>query len=190
MAKKASRARSWGKYNKALIQRGSITLWMYAEVTSKWLNPKTKHSERGRPKLYSDIAIEACLTLKAIFKLPLRMAQGLVESLFAMMKIKLKVPSYTQICRRQKELNLKLNHNVKGKIHVVIDGTGLKIFGEGEWKVRVHGYSKHRMWTKVHIGIDVETQQIIMMELTDNRVGENKKMPDLLNQYKDGFTKI
>lgn len=146
--------------------------------------------ERGRPKLYSDIAIEACLVLRILFNLPLRTVQGLVESLFKMISIKIKIPSYTQLCRRQKKLNLRLKHNVTGKIHVVIDGTGLKIFGEGEWKVRQHGYTKHRMWRKLHIGIDVTTQQIVMMELTDNKVGENKKLKELLEQYKDGYEKI
>src|SRR5205085_5700524 len=107
-----------------------------------------------------------------------------------LMGIKIKVPCYTQICRRQKTLDLKLKHNVKGKIHVVVDGTGLKIFGEGEWNVRQHGYTKYRMWRKLHIGIDVESQEIVMMELTDNKVGENKKLKGLLAQYKEGYENI
>lgn len=146
--------------------------------------------DRGRPKLYSDIAIETCLVLRALFKLPLRSVQGLVESLFRIIGIKIKVPCYTQLSRRQKTLDVKLKHTVKGKIHIVVDGTGLKMFGEGEWKVRQHGYTKHRMWRKLHIGIDVATQQIVMMELTDNKVGENKKLKGLLEQYKDGYEKV
>lgn len=190
MAKIAYRVRNWKQYNKALVKRGSITFWINKEVAKEWYNLESKHSGRGRPKIYSDIAIEACLIIRSLFKLPLRMTQGVVESLFIMMGIKITVPSYTQLCRRQKELALKLKHNVKGKIHVVIDGTGLKIFGEGEWKVRQHGYTKHRMWRKLHIGIDVETQEIVMMELTDNKVGENKKLKELLEQYEGGYTGV
>jgi hypothetical protein len=190
MAKKAYRVRNWNKYNKALVARGSITFWINEKVAKEWYSPEKKHVERGRPKVYSDVAIETCLVLRVLYKFPLRAVQGLIESLFQLIGIKITVPSYTQLCRRQKELNLKIQHTVKGKIHVVVDGTGLKIFGEGEWKVRQHGYSKHRMWRKLHIGIDVKTQQIVMMELTDNKVGENKKLKGLLEQYKDGYEKI
>jgi hypothetical protein len=190
MAKKAYRVRNWNKYNKALVERGNITFWINEEIAKKWYAIKSEHMDRGRPKLYSDIAIEACFTLRVLFKLPLRAAQGLVESLFKMIGIKIKVPSYTQLCRRQKTFDLKLSHSVKGKIHVVIDGSGLKIFGEGEWKVRQHGYTKRRMWRKLHIGIDVVTQQIVMMELTDNNIAENKKLKGLLDQYKEGYEKI
>ncbi len=190
MAKKAYRVRNWKQYNKALVQRGSINFWINEEVAKKWYNLEINPSSRGRPKIYSDIAIEACLIIGRLFKLPLRTMQGVVESLFNMMGIKINIPSYTQICRRQQKLDLKLSHAVKGRIHVVIDGTGLKVFGEGEWKVRQHGYTKRRMWRKLHLGIDVSTQQIIMMELTDNKVGENKKLKGLLEQYKDGYEKI
>ena len=190
MNKKAYRIRNWSKYNKALVQRGSITFWMNHTVAKSWYYSERKCSDRGRPEVYSDIAIESCLIVKSIFNLPLRATQGLVDSLFNLINTKVKAPSYVQICRRQKTLEVKLTHDVKGPIHVVVDGTGLKIFGEGEWKVRQHGYTKHRMWRKLHIGIDVKSQQIVMMELTDNRVGENKKLKELLRQYPDGFIRI
>jgi hypothetical protein len=190
MAKKAYRIRNWSKYNKALVQRGNITFWVNAKVIKNWYHTEGRHSEQGRPKVYSDVAIECCLILRSLFKLSLRQAQGLVESLFKMLGIKVSIPSYTQLCRRQKTLNIKLKHRVKGAVHVVVDGTGLKIFGEGEWKVRQHGYTKRRMWRKLHIGVDVESQEIIMMELTDNKVGENKKLEGLLNQYKGGYSNV
>ena len=189
MTKKVNHVRNWSKYNKALVARGSINLWINPQVVKNWYS-SLKNSERGRPKYYTDIAIECCLFLRGLFKQSLRATQGLVESIFNLMGIKIKSPCYTQICRRQKELKIQLNHNVQGPIHVVVDGTGLKIYGEGEWKVRQHGYSKHRMWRKMHIGIDVNTQQIVMMELTDNRIGENKKLKSLLEQYKEGYTTI
>jgi hypothetical protein len=188
--KKTYRVRNWSQYNKALIERGSITFWINKKVAENWYEPENQKKERGRQKLYSSLAIETCLTLRVLFKLPLRSIEGLVKSLFELIGFKTKAPCYTQICRRQEELEVKLKHGIKGKIHVVVDGTGLKIFGEGEWKVRQHGYTKHRMWRKLHIGIDVETQQIVMMELTDNKVGENKKFSSLLEQYGEGYTKI
>jgi Transposase DDE domain len=190
MTKKVYRVHNWNKYNKALIARGSIILWINEEVAKKWCELESPHKDRGRQKYYSDLAIQTCLNLRSLFKLPLRSVQGLVESLFILIGFKIKTPSYTQICRRQKELDLKLVHNIKGKIHVVIDGSGLKIFGEGEWKVRQHGYIKHRMWRKLHIGIDVKSQQIVMMELTDNKIGENKKFKGLLEQYEEGYSRI
>lgn len=190
MAKKAYRVRNWKQYNKALVERGSVTFWVNEKVANNWYSSKIDNATRGRPKIYSDIAIETCLILRVLFRKPLRAVEGLVKSLFTLMGIKISIPSYTQICRRQKSLNLQLKHNVKGKIHVVVDGTGLKVFGEGEWKVRQHGYIKHRMWRKLHIGIDVTTQELVMMELTDNKIGESKKFKALLEQYKAGYEKI
>lgn len=188
MTKKVSRVRNWPDYNKALIKRGSITLWFSEEVIQSWYaEPEGKP---GRPRVYSEAAIECCAFLRLRFRLPLRGAQGLMMSLLELLKIDLDVPCYTQICRREKTLFSTLKHSVKGASHVVVDATGLKVFGEGEWKVRQHGYTKHRMWRKLHIGIDVETQEITMMELTDNHIGENKLFTPLLNQYADGFTTI
>lgn len=190
MLKQTYRVRNWKEYNKALVERGSITFWINEEVAKKWYEPENQRKERGRQKVYSSLSIETCLTLRILFKLPLRSVEGLVNSLFKLIGFKIKAPCYSQLCRRQKELEVQLKHRVKGKIHVVVDGTGLKIFGEGEWKVRQHGYIKHRMWRKLHIGIDVKSQQIVMMELTDNKIGENKKFAELLSQYKDGYETV
>lgn len=190
MTKKVHCIRNWREYNKALVERGSITLWINEEVAKKWYESRSQNLHPGRQKYYSDLALETCLTLKVLFKLPLRSVEGLVKSLFKLIALKVEVPCYTQICRRQKEIDIKLKHYVTGKIHIAIDGTGLKIFGEGEWKVRQHGHTKRRMWRKLHIGIDVKTEQIVMMELTDNRIGENKKFNALLEQYKEGYHSI
>lgn len=188
MDKKSYRVRNWAQYNKALKQRGSITFWINEETAKQWRAKNSK--QRGRPRIYSDMAIEACVIMRVLFRLPYRQCQGFVADLFAMMKLDIKVPSYTQICRRQKTLELKLKHNVSGSIHVAVDATGLKIFGEGEWKVRQHGYTKHRMWRKLHVGIDVNSRQIVMMELSDNHVGENKKLQGLLDQYANNINKV
>lgn len=190
MSTRDYRVRNWGDYNKALVERGSITFWFNEDIIKGWYEPEHTSNGRGRPRRYSHLAIEICSTLRALYGLPYRSCQGFVSSLFAIMKLPVKTPSYSQICRRQKTLLLKLRHRVKGRIHVVVDATGLKIFGEGEWKVRQHGYSKRRMWRKLHIGIDVASQEIVMMKLTDNHIGENKLLGELLDEYEDGYVRV
>jgi Transposase DDE domain len=182
MPKKVYRVRNWKEYNKNLIQRGSITLWINENAVKKW-HEMEKTTERGRPKIYADTAIETFLVVRALFNLALRQCEGFIKSIFDFLKLEVQVPCYTQVCRRQKELALKVKHAVTGPLHVVVDGTGLKIFGEGEWKVRQFGYTKHRMWRKLHIGIDVKSREIVMEELTDNHTGENKWLKPLLDQY-------
>jgi hypothetical protein len=190
MAKKAYRVRNWKQYNKALVQRGSVTFWINEYSLQNWHEKYKGDKPKGRPKKYSNIAIETCLVMKVLFKLAYRQCQGFVESLCCLLKFKVTAPSYTQLCRRQKQLDIKLQHRIKGPIHVVVDATGLKIFGEGEWKVRQHGYSKHRMWRKLHVGIDVESKEFVMMELTDNHIGESKLLKPLLAQYTDDLLKV
>jgi hypothetical protein len=188
MTKIVYQVRNWGKYNKALVERGSITLWFHEETIQSWYAKPL--GKKGRPQVYSEIAIECCALLRLRYRLPLRSAEGFARSLLELLQMELNVPSYTQICRREKKLSVKLKHHVRGPIHAVIDGSGLKVFGEGEWKVRQHGYSKRRMWRKLHLGIDVKSQEVVMMELTDNRIGENKKLASLLGQYSDGYSRI
>lgn len=190
MAKKAYRVRNWKQYNKALVQRGSITFWINEDSLKNWYEKENGRKTRGRPRKYSNIAIETCIVMKVLFKLAYRQCQGFIGSLCSLLKLKVISPSYTQLCRRQKQLQIKLQHRVKGPIHVVVDATGLKIFGEGEWKVRQHGYSKHRMWRKLHVGIDVESKEFVMVELTDNHIGESKLLKLLLAQYTDGLLKV
>ncbi|MGE3920274.1 MAG: transposase [Gammaproteobacteria bacterium] len=107
-----------------------------------------------------------------------------------LLKMDLVVPSYTQLSRRMKQLPIKLKDQVHGNIHVVLDESGLKVFGKEEWKVRQHGDSKHRIWRKLDIGLEVESQEIVMMQLTDNHIGENELFNRLLDQYKEGYDKI
>jgi Transposase DDE domain len=152
MPKKVYRVRNWPEYSKALKQRGSITLWINAETVKSWESKKEQYLGKGRPEIYSTLAIETCITLKVLLNLAFRQCEGLMGSLFSSWNLAVKVPSYTQLCRRQKGLDMKLKHSLKGPLPVVVDATGLKVFGEGEWKVRQHGYSQHRMWRKLHIG--------------------------------------
>lgn len=181
MPTRGYQVRNWKDYNKSLIGRGRVTFWIDEKAISEWYgNPSGKP---GRPNKYSDIAIITFLSLKQVYRLTLRAAQGFIESLFELMGIKLKVPSYTQICRRQKTVKLPSLPVCSESIHIVIDSSGLKIFGEGEWKVRQHGYDKRRTWRKLHIGLDQKTKLIVTALLTENNCGDDKKMPELLEKY-------
>lgn len=180
--KKSYRIRNWPQYNKALVKRGSLTLWLDEESIKKWHKVRKKKG-RGRPRKYADIAIQCMLTLKVVFDLPLRATQGLVESLIELLHIPIDVADYSTICRRQKHLEVVLQkQNKKESFHGVFDSTGLKVFGEGEWKVRQHGYSKRRTWRKLHLGIDEASGEIVATVLTTNDFGDGEVLPDLLEQ--------
>lgn len=174
--------RNWSEYNKALIQRGSINIWMEEESLKKWYS--SSHTcLAGRPETYSDDAILMLLMLREVFKLTLRSLQGFTKSLFELMGLNLSVPSYTQISRRAQTLHKRIRHLVrtKKKCHIIFDSTGLKVYGEGEWKIKVHGKSKRRTWRKFHIGIDAETQDILCCELTGNDTGDAEVAEKMLD---------
>lgn len=167
------RIQNWSEYNRALIQRGSITVWIDEKAIRNWFS--SYHTCRaGRPATYSDEAILMMLVLREVYRRSLRNLQGFVQSLFHVMGLDLPVPSYSQISRRAKALHKRVTQLTKGKkaCHIIFDSTGLKVHGEGEWKVKVHGKSKRRTWRKLHIGIDEETQDIICCELTANNKGD------------------
>lgn len=171
---------NWSEYNKSLKNRGSITIWIDEEVIKKWIYEGER--KQGGKKIYSDLAIEICLSIRRLYDFALRQTQGFMESLFSLMKIKMNVPCYSQICRRAKELNISLGDlNKRGNIDIVVDSTGLKVYGEGEWKVRKFGWSKHRTWRKLHIFMDDETQLIMEEELTDNSVSDDKVAEEFLD---------
>ncbi len=180
---------NWQLYNKSLINRGNITFWISGDISKKWYSDTT--GKRGAQYLYSEHAIESTLILRHRFQLTLRSAQGFMESLVKLMDLQLKVPNYTTVCRRTKSLSIDLETvGVKSNIHVVIDSTGLKVFGEGEWKVRQHGVGKRRTWRKLHLGIDESTGQIVAQELTTNALKDNEPFDGLLDQVKNEIEQI
>lgn len=177
------RIRNWPEYNRALIQRGSITIWIDEQAVKNWFS--SYHTCRaGRPATYSDEAILMMLILREVYKRSLRNLQGFVQSFFRLMGLNLPVPSYSQISRRAKSLHKRVNRLMQGKkaCHIIFDSTGLKVHGEGEWKVKVHGKSKRRTWRKFHIGIDVETQDILCCELTGNNKGDAEIAEQMLGK--------
>lgn len=163
--------KNWSQYNRSLIQRGSINFWFSEEAISKWSN--THHTcEKGRPQEYSDDAILCALLIRTVYHLPLRALEGLLISLASLLNLPIKIPSYTQICRRAKALKKALKKlSNRCPSDIVFDSTGFKVYGEGEWKVRQHGASKRRTWRKLHLGMDPNSKEIIVAELTSNSTG-------------------
>lgn len=169
MTKKVYRVRNWSDYNKALVNRGSITFWFSPECIEQWLNTE-RSGKRGRPEKYSSVAIECGLTLKALLNLTFRATEGFIRSLSELMKLNLEIPDYSLLCKRQSKLEMKLPKKTLPpgeKMNILVDSTGLKIFGEGEWKVRQHGVIKKRLWRKLHIALNSNTQEIEAFQLTD-----------------------
>ena len=176
------RIRNWKDYNSALTKRGSLTLWIDQAAIDHWLC-SSKPARRGRPLKYADAAILSCLLLREVFRLPLRQTQGLACSIFHLLAIDLPAPHYSLLSRRARHLDVRLSsHPIKRIKHLVFDATGLKVYGEGEWKVRTHGADKRRTWRKLHISIDAASQQIITALITDNDVVDPRMMPRQLKQ--------
>jgi len=178
--KRLYRVKNWSAYEKALVQRGSITFWLSKDIEQTWLYDGEK--QRGSQFDYSDIAIEIMITLKEVFHLTNRGIEGFVQSLFQMMNIDLPVPDHSTLSRRGKTLKVKLPKKASGSLNLVLDSTGLKIYGDGEWKVRKHGYSKRRTWRKLHLGADPENGEIQALLLTENNVSDDATVKELLDQ--------
>ena len=174
------RVRNWSEYEQALVRRGSITFWLSGGIEQTWLYDGEK--QRGSQFDYSDKAIEIMLTLKEVFHLTNRGVEGFVRSLFQMMKIDFPVPDHSTLSRRGKTLKVKIPKRASGSLNLVLDSTGLKIYGEGEWKVRKHGYSKRRTWRKLHLGADPENGEIQAVLLTENSVSDDTTVKELLVQ--------
>ena len=175
------KVKNWSEYNQALKQRGSLTVWLSLDAIKKWNYQGPV--QRGAQYKYSDLAIETILTLKLIFHLQFRQVEGLMHSIVELMKVDLDIPDYTTLSRRQKSLQIQLPVRRREEpLHVVIDSTGVKIFGEGEWKVRQHGYSKRRTWRKLHLAVDEATGEIQAAELTTNNVDDAEEIKPLLSK--------
>jgi len=179
-AKHKYRIRNWNHYNKSLIQRGSITVWFSDEAVKKWRAPKEPR-KKGHPFIYSDDAILTALIIRSVFHLPLRALEGFMLSLTMLMKIILPIPCYTQICKRSKFLGQELEKLSRRNItDLVIDSTGLKVYGEGEWKVRKHGYTKRRTWRKLHLAVCPDSNEVIFNVLTDSTTSDGEVYLDFI----------
>lgn len=178
-AKTPYKTTNWHSYNQALRQRGSLTVWF--DPSMQW--EAAPSGRRGRQQAYSDAAIQACLTIKVLLGLPLRQTTGFVASLLELSGLGWAVPDFSTLSRRQKTLDVTIPYRgSKGAIHLLVDSTGIKVEGEGEWHARKHGGSKRRVWRKIHLGIDEETLEIRAVEVTSSNVGDAPMLPNLLAQ--------
>ena len=165
----------------ALVKRGSLTMWMTEEAIAAWQAPAT--GKRGGQPIYSGIAIETSLALRLVFHQPLRQTEGLLRSIAKVLGIAIAIPDHTTLSRRGGGLTiLRENINRTEPLHLLIDSTGLKIYGEGEWLDQKHGIRSRRRWRKLHLGVDADTQDIVAVELTPDDVGDIAELPDLLDQ--------
>jgi len=175
------RVGNWSAYNQALKQRGSLTVWFSTEAVAAWSYQGPP--QRGAQFQYSDLAIETALTLRLIYHLSLRQTEGFVESVLALMGLSLSAPDYSTLSRRHGSLPIALPiRSAHAPIHVVVDSSGLKVYGEGEWKVRQHGWSQRRTWRKLHLGINEATGEIVAETLTPHKVDDASQIEPLLEQ--------
>lgn len=178
--KRLYRVRNWSEYEKALVERGAITFWLTDDFEKVWLYAGEK--QRGSQFDYSDKAIEIMLTIKEVFHLSNRSAEGFVRSVFAMLNLQLRVPDHTTLSKRGKSFTVSLPRKTQGGMNLVLDSTGLKVYGEGEWKVRKHGYSKHRTWRKLHVGANPDNGEIQVAVLTGNGTSDAAVVKEMLAQ--------
>lgn len=182
--------RNWSEYNAGLKQRGSVTFWLDPSAIEHWLD-NSPSGKRGASLTYSDIAISTFETIKGIYGLAGRQTEGFLGSLFALMGIELPVCDHSTVSRRKGQLSIALPVVPKqGTIHVVIDSTGVKVYGEGEWKTRQHGVDKRRTWRKLHLSVDESTGEILSATVTTNNVHDGEVFEDLLEGIDDEIEQV
>ena len=173
------------------MQRGAITLWIDEEVLANW-HPKLegKRQRGGQPR-YSNQAIECLLMLTAVYRLPYRQTIGFAQSILEMLDADVQAPDYSLLCKRSKTLDVDLpTSKTDEPKHIVVDSTGLKIYGEGEWKVRQHGYSKRRTWRKLHLGVDETTQELQAVVLTEANIDDAEAGKKVLAETADEIEQV
>jgi hypothetical protein len=174
------RVKNWPEYDKALVQRGSFTFWLSDDFEKTWLYVGEK--QRGSQFDYSDQAILLMLTVKEVFHLTNRGVEGFMRSIFQLWHVDLPVPDHSTLSKRGKSLKVTLPKKPAQSLDIVMDSTGLKIYGEGEWKVRMHGVTKRRTWRKLHVGANPDDGEIQAVLLTANSVSDDQAVAELLTQ--------
>jgi transposase len=175
------RVTNWPDYDAALVRRGALTVWFTDEAIAQWRAPAT--GRRGGQLIYSALAIETALTIRLVFHQPLRQTEGLLRSIADVLGVDIAIPDHTTLSRRGVGLTvLPRNIHRAEPLHLVVDSTGLKIYGEGEWLDAKQGSRSRRRWRKLHLGINAETLDVVVAELTPDDVGDVSAVPDLLEQ--------
>ena len=173
---------NWREYDASLRQRGSLTVWFTDDAIEGWrAAPRT--TPGGQP-WYSSLAILTALTLRAVFRLALRQTEGLIGSVIGLLGLDLAVPDHSTLCRRAETLEVPRPQPRRNgePLHLLVDSTGLKLCGAGEWLVEKHGTKMRRSWRKLHIGLDADTGQIVAASLTAKEVDDGAEVGALLDQ--------
>lgn len=187
--KRRYRIRNWRDYNSALVRRGSLTLWVEARAVGAWRERRAR-AGRGRRRTYSDLAVLCALTLREVYGLPLRSTQGLTRSVLHLLGADLPTPHYSTLSRRAASLEVKLPRLTKGPLHLAVDSTGVKLYGEGEWKVRLHGAERRRAWRKLHLAVDHRTHEVVSLGMTDKDVLDRRALPFLLKEVEGEVAEV
>jgi hypothetical protein len=180
--KQRYRVTNWAEYDAALRQRGSLMVWFSEEAVAAWqAEPRTT---RGGQPWYSVLAITTALTLRAVFRLALRQTEGLIGSILQLLGLDLPVPDHSTLSRRAEALEVPQPRSSSGSgpVHLLVDSTGLRLCGPGEWLVEKHGTRARRSWRKLHIGVDTDTGRIVASALTTNDVDDGSQVGPLLDQ--------
>ena len=174
------RVTNWPEYDGALRQLGCLTVWFTEEAIAAWqAEPRTTRG--GQPR-YPTLAIATGLTLRAVFRLALRQTEGLIGSIIRLLGLDLAVPDHSTLSRRAETLAIARAPANAEPVHLLVDSTGLKLCGAGEWLVETHGTSRRRSWRKLHMGVDADSGQIVAAALTTNDVDDGSQVSPLLDQ--------
>jgi hypothetical protein len=178
---------NWKAYEAGLRQRGSLTIWFSEEAVAAWqAAPRTPPG--GQPR-YSDLAIETALILRTVFHQPLRQTEGLVGSLLELMGLDLLVPDHSTLSRRSRTLAVA-PQAASGPVHLLVDSTGVKLSGPGEWLVEKHGTQRRRAWRKLHLAVDAMTGTIVASTLTSKEVDDAAELDPLLDQIDEPLAAV
>ena len=175
------RVKNWHEYDQSLRDRGDITLWISQDAINAWTPPMT--GKRGAQPVYSDAAIETALTLRLLFRLPLRQTEGFLHSLLTLMDVRLPCPDHTTLSRRNASVAIpqRVDRAPAEAIALIVDSSGLKVCGQGEWHTQKHGEKKSKRWKKLHIGVDAQGQ-IVASTVTESSEQDPSQVPALLSQ--------
>src|SRR3954452_11890143 len=186
--KQRHRVTNWAEYDAGLRARGSLTVWFTPEAVAAWrAEPRT--SRGGQPS-YSDLAITTVLTLRAVFRLALRQTEGLIGSVLQLLGLDLPVPDHSTLSRRAETLAVPCPRAGNAPVHLLVDSTGLRLCGPGEWLIEKHGAKRRRAWRVLHLATDADTGRIAASVLTDKEADDGSQIGPLLDQIEGAVASI